>query len=151
MTRLLTLGALCILCFASVVSFAQSPSKRVPGFSVQIPFDFVLGDRTFPAGNYTVRRVLNSSPDKSTLEIVTLRHGAEVYQSAVVEIEGSEQTYPRPRVVFNRYGDRTYLSSIFVGGSRLTFHRSAQQVVAENAKPAPTELLADNVSSQDPQ
>ncbi len=58
MNRVFTILATLSLVFLMGASslYAQSRSLRV-----NVPFDFVIGDETFPAGDYTLVRVLDQS------------------------------------------------------------------------------------------
>lgn len=71
-----------------------------------IPFAFSVGEKSFPAGEYTVR----CTNPASTGNVLQLRnkHG----NSSVLVLTNSimGQTNDDARLIFNRYGDRYYLA-----------------------------------------
>ena len=70
-----------------------------------VPFGFVVGKTYCPAGNYTVKTM---SP--GTLAIVSADNSRNILFLA--QPESCRKTDDRALLVFNRYGDRRYLSQI---------------------------------------
>jgi hypothetical protein len=84
-------------------------SAQTMHLKADVPFDFVVGGRTLPSGEYTIRSlnpaILSiSAPDQKTLVFLTNRCQ-------------SLKTSPESKLVFARYGDRYYLSEMWVEGN----------------------------------
>jgi len=96
------LGLFFVLAIASVN--AQTPSRA----EVNIPFDFAAGKANLKAGSYRVYRLSGSaisirSADGQTAAIV----------SAPLAID-SREFKAGERLVFNKYGDRYFLSQVWL-------------------------------------
>lgn len=84
------------------------------GLRVNIPFDFNVGDKQFPAGEYVIRRTLQYSND-SVLTISSVDGRA-----VVVRLTSPVQTLdPKQRamVVFHRYEDQHFLFQVWAAGT----------------------------------
>ncbi len=91
----------------AVVS-ANGQSVRV---AAQVPFDFVVGDKALPAGEYNVNSIVQ---DGSALLI----RNAEATDSAM-RLTNSIVTKPnksQSRLVFHRYGRTYFLAEVWRGG-----------------------------------
>ncbi len=77
-----------------------------------IPFRFIIGDQTLPAGEYTVRYV-NQDSGKTAL----LFKSTDGKTSRIVNMNtaqrGEQET--AASLVFNRYGDQYFLSEVWTG------------------------------------
>lgn len=94
-TALLTLVSLCGLV---VTAHAQDPD----GVVVKVPFAFVAGEKTMPAGTYNVTRISSVDPhsgliirnyDNSVLVLATLAETASAEQPASLSFEHVEDKY----------------------------------------------------------
>ena len=140
---------LLFLVLLALPGVAQTATKRNPGFTVRIPFEFAIGNRTLPAGTYTVRRVLNTAPDASEIEIVTLQTPWTTYQSAVTKIEKAVRVETLPKVAFTKRGSQVALAAITVGRTRLLFANNGDQFARAEAVTEQIELLADLTPAPD--
>jgi hypothetical protein len=106
-----------------------------------VPFNFIVGKETLPAGQYTIesfgtvsgRTLLIRSEDNKPKALVNT-NGAQVR-------EASQQS----KLVFTRYGDRCFLSEIRVRGSELGHRlpKSAREAeVAMDSNPQDVVVLA---------
>ena len=105
---LLAMSSLSVLLAAPL--FAQS----VEGFGVKIPFEFMIGNRTLPAGEYVVK------PAGRALQI----RGRNGQASAIALTNQAEgrRTGTDAQMVFHRYGDTYFLSQVWMPENR-TGHR----------------------------
>ena len=88
-----------------VAACANAQTLKV---AAKVPFDFVIDKASLPAGNYSIDAI-----GSSKALIVRGAEGAKMVQSdAAVTLNRSENT----RLVFHRYGDRYFLSQIWVEG-----------------------------------
>ena len=90
---------------------AQSPSHRL---RVNVPFDFMLADKTYPAGEYVISRVAEYSGDNAILIRSVIGHTSVMrLTSAVISLTPTEHAM----LVFHRYGDQHFLVQIWPAGS----------------------------------
>jgi hypothetical protein len=91
--------AIGLLCLCGIVVAAQAQSEGA--IVVTVPFEFVAGSTTLPAGTYTVKR--NSADTNSPLLIFDHSHGAFLQPAAF-----DDTTADDARLSFERVGG-TYL------------------------------------------
>jgi hypothetical protein len=96
----------------SILAAGPASAKSVDGLRAQIPFDFHVGDRVIPAGDYVVSAMTD---DEKTLRIRAAGGGesAATLTSPKLAKSGSESA---PRLVFHRYGDQYFLSAVWGDG-----------------------------------
>ena len=93
---------------ASVVVANGQSSARV---YAQIPFDFVVGEKTLSAGRYSVS---TDTQDHSVLSIRNMKlNSAAVRLSSPVQSQRSKKD---ARLVFHRYGQTYFLAEVWQGG-----------------------------------
>jgi hypothetical protein len=74
---------------------------------VTLPFEFVVGGKTLPAGRYTVKRFSQQPFD--SLILTSYDNGVTVF-ARPVEMEGASTG--KPQVSFRKVGDQRFLSAI---------------------------------------
>jgi len=52
----------------ALASFASAQADSHDSMATTIPFDFVLGEKTFPAGTYTISRISDDPQEVSGFE-----------------------------------------------------------------------------------
>jgi len=100
------------LAFVSAVVSAKGQSTQAVA---KVPFEFIVGDKTLPSGQYTVRAV--SDTNKAALMI----RG----KSSAIRLTNEIQPNPNKteaRLVFHRYGERYFLSEVWMGGDSTGRH-----------------------------
>lgn len=98
-----------LLTVSSVSVFGQSDRQTV----VNIPFDFVVGDKTLSAGEYTIQRNWNTSNTTWTIKRRDGSGGVKVF----LTVSGSKaEDSQRAEFVFHRYDDLHFLTSFYVVG-----------------------------------
>lgn len=110
--RLVMLFALSAV--AGVVS-AQAQTAQHP-VVVNVPFEFVVGGKTLPAGEYVIRRAARES-DKALLVTSAGGGGSELAMTYAVEADGSRRQTARASVDFHRYGDKYFLFQVWTSGA----------------------------------
>ncbi|HEY0080155.1 MAG TPA: hypothetical protein VGB73_16210 [Pyrinomonadaceae bacterium] len=89
---------------------AISASAQTGGrLTADVPFDFQVGSRALSAGEYTIRQ-LSSSNDGLLL---LLSKGDKQSSMASTRVVEATRTSRRSRMVFNKYGERYFLASIW--------------------------------------
>lgn len=96
------------LFFLAAISARAQTANRMQRTS--IPFEFNVGNKSFPPGEYRVGSV-NSQSDPAAL-VFTSRDGkmSLMILTRSVRARGTERG---ARLVFNRYGDRYFLSQVW--------------------------------------
>ncbi len=76
-----------------------------------IPFDFMVGDKTFPAGTYTFADP-NITPGVLLIRSLDRRESLLVATRGVENLTPSDET----KLVFTRYGDLYFLAQVWTAG-----------------------------------
>ena len=92
--------AITITTVLATTSFAQSAR-----LSAEIPFDFNVGDVAMSSGNYTVKAL-----SQTTLLVKSNDSGRSVV--SISDAATTPQDLKKAQLVFNRYGDRYFLSAV---------------------------------------
>ncbi|HEX8843955.1 MAG TPA: hypothetical protein VF791_04900 [Pyrinomonadaceae bacterium] len=102
-----------IIALAFMTAVATSAQSRGHSLKADIPFDFAVGDKMLPAGEYTVGKA--STQDDSVISI----RSNEGSQSAVRLTNNVQANAPKKRalLIFNRYGNTYFLAQIWTAGS----------------------------------
>src|ERR1051325_3144418 len=100
--RFFTMLTLTLL-IGAATAMAQTPEK----ITVHAPFEFMVADKTLPAGDYTIR------PLSLNRWLIRGDDGREALIVSASPVQATES--PRQAsLVFERYGDRYFLSQILV-------------------------------------
>ena len=102
----LTLIGVLSLLLAAGSAFAQTIDVKG-----DIPFSFVVNKATLPAGQYELKSLTDDG------KAMSLR-GPDGKSAGIVSSNRAESTTPseKTKLVFKRYGDRYFLSQIWVAG-----------------------------------
>ena len=126
---------------ALAVTVAAPLSAQSIRVAATIPFEFMIGNKTMPSGDYSVQsvsppnilQIRNSETNAGALAVTGSVGGGDISQA------GS------PRLVFNRYGDHYVLAQIWDGssgtGHELPMTRSEREL-AKTASANRIEILA---------
>jgi hypothetical protein len=108
---MLSLVSMFTLCAAVASANAQLSNP----IRAKIPFDFNVGEKKLPAGEYTFSR-LSGFSDNKLMSVSGADASAHVFQSTF----GAEVLTPKNKstLVFNRYGDQYFLEQIWLGGEQ---------------------------------
>jgi len=115
----------------SLVVAAQVAQAQEP-MLVSIPFAFVAGDATLPAGEYRVQTLDSNSA-------VVLIRCSDAGPSAMVLSQAAQakDTQTQSKLVFQRYNDRYFLSQVWKAGSirgRQLPKSQAEKEIAQSAR-----------------
>ncbi|HEV8486815.1 MAG TPA: hypothetical protein VGV87_24940 [Blastocatellia bacterium] len=95
--------------FASLSLLLMSVHAQSSAIMVaNIPFDFIVRDKTLPAGEYTVKRAA-----QGVLLIQSRDRGASMFFTAITV----ESNNTRDELVFNHTGDKYFLSRVWTAGN----------------------------------
>lgn len=106
-----TLTMLTLLLAVSTISVsAQSERSKI----TNIPFDFIVGQKTLPAGEYTIEP---NRRDCLNVWLLQSRDGHLNVLFTTGSVRASE-TQEKSKFVFHKYGDQYFLSQIWtIGGN----------------------------------
>jgi len=107
-----------LVVIVSLVGFAgliPARAQVIDTIEANIPFGFTVRNRTLPAGDYTVKRV--NSGNNAVMEI----RDADGQGTMIFIVESAEATKApeQAELIFDRVGDRYFLSEIFEEGSTI--------------------------------
>lgn len=92
------------------LSSASGQTSGAPQMTAKIPFAFSVGEKSFPAGEYTVR-CTNPASDRKVLQL----RSADGSSSVMVQTNSIiGKTNDDAKLVFNRYGDRYYFAQAWM-------------------------------------
>jgi hypothetical protein len=93
----------------AVAAQAQNNNRRLVA---KIPFQFNVGDKTLPAGEYTVTQT-NPSSDRAVLQV----RSKDGRSSATIQMNNAiGKASERARLVFNRYDNQHYFAAAWIDG-----------------------------------
>jgi len=133
--RLAALITLCLVAIFGVV-VAKGEDQTV---KVSIPFGFSAGGTQLSAGEYAVKKLQNTD---GSLTIKSEHEGA-----LMLAILSGERRSDPTCLIFNRYGDKYFLASVWVAetgtGYQVPKTKMEREMIARGASPT-VELLAAN-------
>jgi hypothetical protein len=97
--------------------------------NVTLPFEFVAGKTTLPAGQYIVKHISNQP--LNVLMITSYDGGASVFVNPITMEDASNY---KPNVTFRTVGDRHLLSGIQTANYVYNFRVSLPRILAASAK-----------------
>ncbi len=125
-TLLTAIMGVSIATLSSVYASAQVPTRLV----MTVPFDFQIHERSLPAGDYSLRA-------ENHILYVTSESDPGVSQ-IVMTITGHDRGDLPARAVFQRAGDRYYLSQVFAGPHQSSWELPPSSSVEREALRPPT-------------
>ena len=104
-----TFGLFSVLALVAAVAPARAQSPV--SLSVDVPFDFYVGDKQMPAGRYTIRRAA-----KGTNSVLVLAGEKDGERAAATTAPVAGREARRSALVFHRYGDEHFLRAAWTVG-----------------------------------
>lgn len=103
-----------LLALLVFVGASKAQAQVVGTIEADIPFDFHAGNARFPAGKYIVKMM-----DDSNNEIMEIT-SADGHHSAVFLVRATQANagVPKTELIFNKYGDKYFLSEVFDEGNQ---------------------------------
>ena len=93
---------------------AACANAQTLGVTANVPFDFVVNKATMPAGEYSVKAISESSAAALALRNRDSNSTMIALSNEARSLNPSQET----KLVFHRYGERYFLSQIWVAGER---------------------------------
>src|SRR3984893_3627133 len=101
-----------IVLLGSMAVAAQAQSSGRTQLIANIPFDFSVGNKTLPAGEYTVAQV-NPASDHAVLQLRS-RDGRAAAMVQMTSVIGKARE--SSKLSFNRYGEHYFFAQAWVDG-----------------------------------
>ena len=98
-----------LLTVSSVSVFGQSDRQTV----VNIPFNFIVGDKSLPAGQYVIQR---NKRDSDTVWTITTKDSGVTRKLFLTVPVRSNDTQQDTKLVFSRYEDYYFLTAFWTAG-----------------------------------
>ena len=95
-----------LLTIASLIGGVSALGLEQPEVVVTVPFDFVAGGKTLPAGAYVVTRLRE---DSAGLSVISYKTGAGAF---VIPSQFDSHRLDNPKLTFKQVGDTHFLRSI---------------------------------------
>jgi hypothetical protein len=113
----------------ALASLTTAQAQSTNQMKANIPFRFIIGDQTLPAGEYTVRYI-NQDSGKTAL----LFKSTDGKASRIVNLMTAQRGETKASLVFNQYGDTYFLSEVWTGGDQygLTLPKSRAEREMKN-------------------
>jgi hypothetical protein len=105
-----TLKRLIMLSVFSVLAAVSAHAQAAKQF--MIPFDFCVGDKTLPAGQYLVGRSTQASAEGLVVRGTEGRAGV----FALTRVIQAEEVQRDSKLVFRRYGNQYFLAEVWISG-----------------------------------
>jgi hypothetical protein len=145
MKKYLTLTIAIMMFVAVVIITAEAQVFGTQGMRARIPFAFSVGDKSLPAGEYTIT-VLNPTSARKVLQI----RSTDGRLSAIIQTnERNANTPEQTKLVFNRYGDRYFFAQAQMAGDSTTLaavksnaERNTEQTLASKGGKATVAIIA---------
>ncbi len=119
-----------VLGLAFVSAVVSANGQTIKQVRADIPFEFIVGDKSLPAGEYAVKPLT----DNGVIAIDNRDSHASALRMTK-EIAGNRKS-ENARLVFHRYGNRYFLAEVWMGdrnGSQLTKSREERALERELA------------------
>ena len=105
-----TIASVVVLSMAIVAVSARGQASSP--LLANIPFQFVVGDQTLPAGEYRIERMLSGNPKVLLIRGKDGRAHRTVMTMEVLANDWQAES----KLIFNRYGNHYFLSQIWTQG-----------------------------------
>ena len=94
-------------------AFTGASAQTTRTIFVHVPFEFVVGEKRLPAGDYTVRRVLLDSEKTLLIRSADGRATATVHTSDA----GKRAAAAQAKLIFAQYGEQYFLAQVWTPGA----------------------------------
>ncbi len=115
--KILPLFAMLVMLIGSTIG-AHAQNRRKVTVEAAVPFEFMVGDRTFPAGTYVFEMATGSpkSTDESGVLVIRNRD-RRLYAAVATDVAHDDNAHVSPKLVFARNGERAYLANVWHQGN----------------------------------
>jgi hypothetical protein len=127
-----------ILSLLVIFSAVSAQAQTVNRYEANIPFDFNIGQKSYPAGIYVVKTAKLSD---SCVSLTVQDKEGNKLQTILVAASGNVSK-KQPELVFNRYENQRYLAQLLTHDARISI------VMSKDEKRVAKQRREKNSSSQ---
>jgi hypothetical protein len=110
--------ALLIALIGIISGSSDAQTRRKVTLEAAVPFEFVVGNRAFPAGNYVFEMATGSPRVSEQSGVLVVRsHEHKLYASVATGVTVDTNAHVSPKLTFVRSGDRVFLSKVWRQGN----------------------------------
>jgi hypothetical protein len=122
--------------FVNVSTANNVSAQTLKIIKAEVPFDFQIGDKTYPAGAYRLESIAARSDN-----LFQLRSFDRKKQQMLVTRSLFANRWQTPKLVFYRIGEAYYLTNIFMEDGNWGFSLPTPKRVREGRKLASTKIV----------
>ena len=138
-SRVLVTMAVVMMTSLTIVTDAEAQTNQVQ-LKANIPFDFYVGDKRLPAGNYLV-----TQPGKGALWVIGDRGSTPIFTTPVTNRNGKKDAV----LVFNKYTeDQLFLSEVRWEGDYMASKLRQSSLELEIAGNVPAQRIIAAIKSR---
>jgi len=116
--KALTQFTLLITLIAISAGAANAQARRKVTLEASVPFEFIVGNRVFPAGTYTFEMATGLPKASEQAGVLIVRnHERNLYTAVSTGIIADGNAHVAPKLVFLRNGDHVFLSKVWRQGN----------------------------------
>ena len=117
MKKQMVIALLCVLGLLAVGGKAQAQTTT---FKTHIPFPFVVGNQTLPAGTYQIQRLLGRPGAADEIGMIVVWNTyPRVYKAVVTNlVRQSPDSHSRSQLMFVGHAGQHYLSEVHIEGEK---------------------------------
>ena len=108
--------ALTLILAAGFLTAGSALAQQRNAVAADVPFSFVLNGRSLPAGHYTI------TADPNSPEVLRIDDRDDSVHIITMAMPASSERQTDNTVLFHKYGNQYFLSSIRVSGSSMNCH-----------------------------
>jgi len=142
--------AVSLVSLLSLLLVAGSAIAQTIHVRGDIPFNFVVGSKTYPAGTYEIGTIDSTNSKTLLLKSRDASANAMINSNAAESLTPANQT----KLVFNRYGNQRFLSQIWVAGEtrghqlpKTSREKETARDLAQNLTRGQAEIVASRLIS----
>ena len=133
-----------VLLALTVLLMATAAQAQQTHVKADIPFDFVVGDRAYPAGEYLLKSMTSNDV------VIRIDNTQEILTGTSISNVCTSSTPPATtKLVFHRMGDHYFLYQIWTEGNQSgrEFSKSREEIqLAQNREKPKLVIVAANTS-----
>ena len=124
------------LIFLNVLTANNVSAQSIKAIRAEVPFDFHVGDKVFPAGDYRLESISRQNDNIFQLRSAD-RKSQRLLATTGILASGRET----PKLIFYRIGDRYYLTNIFMEDGNRGFSLRLSRRLREGGRLASTRIV----------
>jgi hypothetical protein len=129
----------CLLGFGLLLVLATPGGAFTLRMRAEIPFDFSVGNKKLPKGEYTIETVNDAGG------VLLIRHVKKGKAVNFTVVRGKELEKPKMKLVFHRYGEQYFLARIWDDSTNTILKLDKSKAEKRAAKAAQKEDKPDEV------